>query len=282
MWLRHWNLARDPFPGRPGPFVATPTHAEAAARLVHSIESGARSATLEAGPGLGKSTILARAIEATRGPGRRFARAVGPVDGANLFAQLAVDLGARLPADPGRAASWRALVDAVRLCRWQKIQVVLAVDSAEAIEGDAGRLDLDRLEAVDPGPAARLTVLRVGRPAGASADSADRADWSLPIRLAALTRGEAAAYLAARLAHAGLDRPAFEPRALARLHLHSCGIPRGIDRLAALAMMAAAVAGLELVPPGLVDGAAGEYRGDEPSRAFEGGEVGLVPALGPR
>src|SRR4051812_6741780 len=99
MWQRHWNLDRDPFdPGRPG-FVATPTHSEAVARLVHTIETSGRSARLVAGSGLGKSSVLSRAIEATRGTGRRIGRVSSPVDGAGLFASLAAGLGSRVAAD---------------------------------------------------------------------------------------------------------------------------------------------------------------------------------------
>jgi hypothetical protein len=64
MWTRHWKLARDPFSERDAPFVATEAHAEAEARLAHAIEAAERSATLLAAPGLGKTLVLSRALEA--------------------------------------------------------------------------------------------------------------------------------------------------------------------------------------------------------------------------
>ena len=74
------------------------------------------------------------------------------------------------------------------------------------------------------------------------------------IRLPALTRSEAEQYLAAKLAAAGRDEPTFTPRALNRLHACSLGIPRGLDRLASLALMAGALRGLEIVTPDLIEG----------------------------
>ncbi len=269
MWQRHWNLDRDPFDGRRADFAATPTHAEAVARLVHTIESAGRSARLVAGPGLGKSTVLARAIEATRGPTRRFARATSPGDGAGLFASLAAGLGRRVDPDAGRSAAWRALVDSTRLCRWQGVHVVLAVDECQSLAEAGDRLDLERLDHLDPDPGALLTVIRVGRPSPDPEGVATATDWGLAIRLGPLARSEAAGYVAAKLEAAGRPEPTFTPRALTRLHALSGGVPRGLDRLAALALMAGAVRGLEIVPPEVVDAVARE------SDAFEGLSVGV-------
>ena len=105
MWKRHWKLARDPFAARDVPYVPTPAHAEAEARLVHAIEAGgALGRPCAAAPGLGKTLVLGRALERTRGPSRRIARVAGPVDGPSLLAELAEGLHARLPA--GAAAPW--------------------------------------------------------------------------------------------------------------------------------------------------------------------------------
>jgi type II secretory pathway predicted ATPase ExeA len=65
-------------------------------------------------------------------------------------------------------------------------------------------------------------------------------------------------YLAAKLARAGCTEPLFTPRATTRLHALSGGVPRRIDRLAVLCLIAGAVRGLEAVLPEVVDGVAGE------------------------
>ena len=269
MWKRHWSLDRDPFDDRGAAFVALPGHVEAVSRLVHAIESAGRSARLVAGPGLGKSMVLARALEATRSPTRRVARSIGPGDGAELFASLARGLGARVTPGLARGAAWRILAESARLCRWQGLHVVLSVDDSHELADPSDRRDLDRLDHLDPDPSTRLTILRVGREASRGRDEsnlgASAGDWGLAIRLNSLTRSEASDYLAARLEVAGRPEPAFTPRALTRLHALSGGVPRGLDRLATLALMGAAVRGLEMVPPEVVDASARECLALQPT-----------------
>jgi type II secretory pathway predicted ATPase ExeA len=158
--------------------------------------------------------------------------------------------------------AWRALVEAARLARWQGFQVVLAVDGFEGLVTDSDRMDLERLDELDPDPAARLTVLRLGRPEAIDASNWDRPapanDWSLSVRLEPLTRSETAVYVATKLEAAGRSEPTFTPRAITRLHAMSGGIPRGIDRLASLSLLASAFRRLEMVPPDVIDEAACE------------------------
>ncbi|WP_435015760.1 ExeA family protein [Tundrisphaera sp. TA3] len=265
MWLRHWGLTRDPFGPlahrNPSSFVATPSREEAVARLVHAIEAAHPSARLVAAPGLGKTTVLERAFQLARSPSRRVAVASGPIDGAGLIASLAEGLGVRVAPGAGRASAWRSLADAARLCRFQGLHVVLAVDDCQMLVDPADRLDLDRLDHVDPDPSARVSVIRVGRP-DPDPDGMDRTPrWDLAIRLEAYTRSEAAAYLDARLAASGRPAPTFTPRAQARLHALSGGVPRGLDRLAHLALMAGALRGLEIITPDVVDASAHECDG---------------------
>ena len=257
MWLSYWKLARDPFTGLAGGYVPTATHDEAVARLVHAVESGQRSATLRADSGLGKSTVLARALAETRGPSRRIARAAGPVDGASLFAAVAESLGTRVPAGASRAIAWRALVSAVRLERWQRTQVVVAVDDVHLLSTVYDRADLERLAHLGPASSAPCTVLTAGRDEPEE-DGGGTPAWDIRIRLPRLTRGESALFVTAKLASAGRAEPTFTERAFTRLHARSEGVPRGLDRLAALALMAAAVRGMEIVTPDVVEGVARE------------------------
>jgi type II secretory pathway predicted ATPase ExeA len=260
MWMRHWNLARDPFSGRDAPYVPTPAHAEAEARLVHAIEVAEPTSTLLAAPGLGKSVVLSRALARARDPSRRIARISGPVDGTALLTGLAEGLGVRLPAGAGRALVWKRLADAVRLGRPQGLHVVLAVDDCQHLSTPADRLDLERLAHLDPHPTARVTVVRVGRDPEPGAGP-DAPAWGLAIRLRPLTRSDAERFVTTKLAAAGRDEPAFTPRAITRLHALSAGIPRGLDRLASLALMAGAMRRLEVIPPEVIEGVALECWG---------------------
>jgi MSHA biogenesis protein MshM len=260
VWKTHWKLLRDPFGGGGGPYVPVSPHQEAVARLVDTIETGQRRAVLRAGAGLGKSMVLAQALTETRSPSRRAVLVSSAGDGASLLAGLAEGLGRRVPPGASRGSGWRALGEAVRLCRWQRLRVILAIDDCQYLADPVDRLDLDRLVHLDNHPAARLTVLQVFRsdedeePAGQSA----AAPWELLIRLPALTRGDAEAYLSAKLALAGRPGLTFTRRAITRLHAVSAGNPRTLDRLASLALMAGALRKLEIISPDVVEGVARE------------------------
>ena len=253
---RHWGFTADPFAAGSPPFVATPGHAEAVARLSHAIDTAEHLAILRAPSGLGKSTVLREALERSKGPGRRLSLVRAPLDGPDLLASLTQGLGGRRFA--GRSAAWRGLADAAKLCRFQGLAVVLAVDDSHALDDPADRQDLGRLAHLDPHPAARLTVILAGREdLGAEPSS----PWGLLFRLAPLSRGEAAAYLDAKLAAVGRLGATFTPRAVALLHATSGGNPRGLDRLASLALMAGALRGLEVVGPDVIEGVSRECVG---------------------
>ena len=183
----------------------------------------------------------------------------GLSDGPGWIGSLVAKLGGRIAADASRGPAWKALVESARLCRWQGLHLVIAVNDCHALEESPDRLDLERLDHLDLDPSARLTVLRIGRPDGSDPGPTT---WDLAIRLARLTRSEAVGYLGAKLEMAGRTDPTFTPRAMTRLHAHSGGIPRGLDRLASFALIAGADRGLEIVTPEVVNSVASECLGD--------------------
>ena len=83
----------------------------------------------------------------------------GPPDDLSLLGGLAEGLGVRLSGRENRSSLWRALTEAVRLCRLQNLGVVLAVDDAHEIDDPAA---IDRLTHLDPHPK-RRSPLKVGR-----------------------------------------------------------------------------------------------------------------------
>lgn len=260
MWKRHWGLSADPFLGSASSFVRTSSHDEAVARLSDTIESGQRLALLRAGEGLGKSMVLAQTLVEMRSPYRRFARVSSPADGTTLFSGLAESLGAPPILSLNRTNAWKSLVDAVRVCRLQKLHVVLVVDDCQHLVEDADRRDLERLSHCDPNSSTRLTVLQAHRdPEATGGDpfSAQTA-WQLVVRLHPLTRSETTSYLKEKLAWSGRSGSPFTHRAEGRIHELSGGIPRGIDRLASLGLMAGALQSLDRVTPEVVEGVAGE------------------------
>jgi MSHA biogenesis protein MshM len=255
MWKRHWGLSRDPFLDGKASFIALPAHQEAASRLVYTIETAQRIAVLRADAGLGKTTVLRQALADGRRAGRRIVLTSHPIDAGGLWNDLADQLGAPAAGSrDDRAAGWRRLERAVKVASLEGRRVVLAVDGAEALWDDSNRPDLLRLASFDGGDGTTTVLLAVRE----SGEFAPALPWTLTIGLVPLTRSEVEHYLAAKLAASGCSEPLFTPQAIVRLHALSSGVPRGLDRLASLALMAAASRGLEAVSSEVVDGAARE------------------------
>jgi len=257
VWRGHWGLTRDPFAGRDSPYVSLPSHDEALHRLVHSIEHAERRIVVRAEAGLGKTTVLRAAVAAARSPRRRFVLIRAPADRTQFLGQLAAQLGHPLGLEPSPIGLWGRVARALRVAALEGFQVVVAIEDCEE-RLDAGlRPDLEALGHLGLGAEPGLSVIRVTRtPWDAQPDPAEA--WTLAIRLQRLTRSEVEVYLAAKLAAAGCAEPVFTPRALTRLHARSAGVPRGIERLARLSLMAAAARGLEVIAPEIVEGVASE------------------------
>lgn len=251
VWYRHWGLSRHPFEGAGEPYVSLPSHDEALYRLIHAIEHAHRQVLFRAEAGLGKTTVLRRAIAETRSPDRRMVL-VRPM-GEDL--QLPALIAGRLGYRPGEGLGWRAMARALRVATLQGTRIVLAIDDWSADLAPRMVHDLHVLGRSEAG----LTVIQVGRPSpGGDPEAGDA--WSLGITLRRLTRAQVESYLDAKLAAAGCQDRVFTPRAVTRLHGLSGGIPRGIDHLAAMSLMAGAARGLEVLPPEVVDGVAQEFR----------------------
>jgi general secretion pathway protein A len=252
---RHGRFDRDPFLGMDAEarYVSTPVHDEAVARLLHAIDVGERLVLLRAEAGLGKTAVLARALDEARDPRRKIVVRKAPVDGPSLWSGLAHGLGRRARRCASRGEAWKDLCDAVRVCRLQGLSMVLAIDDDQTLRASGEGQDLDRLVYLGEPSHSGLTVIRVGHPTG---EIEPLADWGPAIPLVPLSRSEAGSYVRAKLAAAGRDEIRFTPGALTRLHALSRGVPRGLDRLASLAIFAAASEGLDQVPPEVVDGVA--------------------------
>jgi type II secretory pathway predicted ATPase ExeA len=258
VWIKHWGFARDPFGELDSAYVPLPSHDEAVARLVHTIETARRRIVFSAPAGLGKTTVLKKALADTKNPRRRFASITCPPEGTLLFTMLAERLGNHLGRESDRLKSWRALDRSIRAASLQGTQVVLVIDDCQQLTTHTARRDLDYLVHLGTHTRADLTIVQVARPdRDRPSDSDD--SWRLAIGLEPLTRSQVEFYLTTKLGAVGCTGPIFTPRAITRLQALSVGVPRGIQQIASLSLMAAAVRGLEMVSPDVVDGVASQF-----------------------
>lgn len=75
----------------------------------------------------------------------------------------------------------------------------------------------------------------------------------LRLHLSGMSQEETAQYIRHHLSQAGVQAEIFTPEAIHRIHQASGGIPRRINKLATLALLAAASAGAHSIDDGLVD-----------------------------
>jgi MSHA biogenesis protein MshM len=253
VWLRHWGLTRDPFGGMHSPYVPLPSHDEALARLIYSIERQQRLITFFAEAGLGKTAVVRQAISQVRKPGRRSVMVHAPSDGLQLLGLLADGMGLPFQTGSDRQQTWRSLARRLRTAAIEGTHIVFVVDGWDTNPDPAVTQDLVALIESGRPHGSTASLIRVGRMN--SDEQETRGDSCvLSIGLQRLTRSEAETYLKAKLAAAGCHEPIFTPRGVTRLHSWSEGVPRALDQLATFSLMAAALQGLEVVSPDVVDG----------------------------
>jgi MSHA biogenesis protein MshM len=259
VWRRHWGLTTDPFLANGSTYVPLASHEEAVARLVYAIESRQPRATLLAEGGMGKTTVLRRVLAQTSEMRRQIVLVDQPRDELLLLTRLSERLGqgslARRAVD--RSAAWRLLDRAVRLLAIQGISLVIAIDNCQNTSDESMSRTLRSLPLLGRSDGATLTVIPAGD-AGSDWLTEEGDDWPPVARIDALTRTETERYLTTKLAWAGCTDPVFTARAVTRLHALSEGVPRTLERLAALCLMAGALRGMEVVTPELADGVAPE------------------------
>jgi len=263
MYEDYWRLNGSPFRNEADDqwFCETPGHDEALARLFFLVEQGRRCGLLAAPAGTGKSLLL-RLLFAEL---ERSQRKVVMVQSAGLDRhELLIELcdALKLQSTDGSTpfTRWRALSD--QLAAWQMahVQSVLLFDRFERAEPDCYRL-IEQLLHLDVCGEGGLTVIVAARPESPVLSGlADLAD--LRIDVLPLDEKQTADYVAGLLQQAGCERQLFEPEALDVLFKRSQGVPRAINRLCDLSLLAAMSEGRDSVEKATVVRAAQELQVD--------------------
>jgi type II secretory pathway predicted ATPase ExeA len=258
MYQQYWGLRESPFRGGLdlSLFHATANHDEALARLNFLLEERRRLGLLSGPVGIGKSMLL-----------EMFARQVGDAGGevvrANLVAAdpmeflwtLAAQFGLNPTFHTTVFALWRRLADHVIESRYQRTQLLVLVDDADAGEPDV--LDLIvRLVQLDPHVDSKLTIILA---------TADEQLGQLHPRLLELAElaialepwdaADTARYVEFALRQVGRETPLFTRAGVRRLHDLADGIPLRIKQLADLALLAGAGLDLSEIDAETVEGA---------------------------
>jgi general secretion pathway protein A len=243
MYHSHWGLKHSPFSGGLDrrSFFASPTHDEALARLHFLVEQRRRVGVLLGPAGTGKSLLLEVFAGEVRRRGGDAARLSLLGLGSHEFLFLLADaLGLNPQPHDSLVALWRNVLERLSENRYQDLDTVLLFDDAD--EADEAVLEqLARLAQHNPTPAARLTLVLAASPQRIERLGRRLLGLvELRIDIQPWEAADTAEYVEGTLRRAGCERAVFEPAALVRLHELAHGIPRRVNQLADLALLAAA------------------------------------------
>jgi general secretion pathway protein A len=249
MYQAHWGLRDDPFRNSldPGRFFRSPPYDEALARL-HFLIEGAWRFGLVLGPaGIGKSLLTqVFASELKRTPTQVVQVALQGLECNEVLWHLAAGLGLAPGTGDRTASLWRQIMDRLTEFRYQQLPCVIILDDLDRAASQVPEL-VGRLLHASDAPESRITIVATAQAGefGRLGRLLDLVD--LRIDLAPWTLEETADYLRTAVMQAGCTRSIFHSSAVESIHQLSRGVPRRINQLAELVILAGAANALRQI-----------------------------------
>jgi len=241
MYEHYWGLTSAPFAKRLGgrTFYESPVHEEALARLFYCIEENKALAILHGPAGCGKSQLLSIVARQVRRTQRYFAF----VDAAEVCERgflNHLDRELRLGGVESDSVSlrWRRLRDFFHSTQEAGLQTVLALDGLEHAEESVLRA-ISRLVSLHNQSLADLTIIASFNHSNVSSrlkELFELADMGVEVK--PFERPETESYIQNRLESSGGRRTVFQSDAIDQLQQITGGVPREINRLCELALLA--------------------------------------------
>ncbi|MEX2111928.1 MAG: AAA family ATPase [Pirellulales bacterium] len=256
MYLSYWGLGESPFRASLDVrcFHQGLAQEEAIARLHFLVEEHRTLGLLVGTSGSGKSMLLE--VFARQLPRVRTHSALLNVAGVDLheFLWLAAGrLGVEVSPHASQFTLARTVVDHLIANRYQQLSTVLLVDDADEAQEEV-LIEVARLAQINADRNAQITIVLAAKPSRIGRLGARLLDLAeLRIDVDGWEDDETAAFVKSSLARAGRSTTVFSEAALARLHEQSGGIPRRVQQLADLALLAGAGQNLGQIDPELID-----------------------------
>ncbi len=261
MYEAYWELPETPFDNAVDArwFYESEPHEEALARLFFLIEQHRRCGFLSGPSGTGKTLLLQLLVREVS----RSQRDVAFVDLYGLTAPEALwRLATELDLGPTETMSvrkmWRAIEDHLNGARMSQSQTVIVFDHLDQADNDCLQM-LTRLLNYDGGQSRWLTVIASCRELSLPRQMEDLRDRiDLRVELQPLDPANTAGYIRETLRKAGCPRQIFDEDALTNMFELTQGIPRQINRVCDLSLLAGMGEQKEVIDAGTVDAAVRE------------------------
>lgn len=238
-----WSWNDAPFSTKLDPrrFYPGVSQEESLSRLHFLVDNHRRLGILTGPSGCGKSLLLEVAAKQFRQQNRQvFLSSVVGVDADEFLWKLAAGLGANPQVDMKPLQLWRDIGDLVAANRYQRIATVLLLDDVEEAESEVLSA-IARLLQSDNGDDSRLTLIVASETSRAHLLSRRlQEQCDLRVELEPWSEPEVASFVRRSLASAACAPDLFGDAALQRLFELTEGIPRRVQQLAQLSLVAAA------------------------------------------
>lgn len=256
MYESYWGLSASPFTNQLSTrwFHESGVHEEALARLFYLIEQKRGFGLLSGSDGTGKSLTLRVLCEQVKRSQRHvaFTNLLG-LDAHEMLWNLALSLGLAPDESESRWKLWRRIADQMQSLQLTRTQTVFVFDHLERADSTCLSL-LERLfcTAEDTaGLATFITAVRTKELPRLSGLLSELAD--LRVELNPFQFDETAEFIGDLLNQAGSAREIFTNDATLRIHTHTQGCPRLINRLCELSMIAGMAGDKDRIDGPLVD-----------------------------
>ncbi len=238
-----WSWNDAPFSTKLDPrrFYAGVSQEESLSRLHFLVDNRRRMGVLTGPSGCGKSMLLDVAARQFRRQNRQVVLLSAVGLGLDEFLwQLGAGLGANPPIDTSIRQLWRDVNDRIKASRYQQINTVIMVDDLEEAETEvlSAVTRILHLDASDDSFMTVVAACETGRTHLLGESIHEQCE--LHVELEAWTREEVEDFVRSALSSAACSPDMFTSNSIGRLMQLSDGIPRRVQQLAQLSLIAAA------------------------------------------
>lgn len=243
MYEKYWGLSQKPFLNTPDPrfLYHSAQHEEALSRLIYAVGERIGAAMLTGAFGCGKTVIAHALLKELSAQKYKTAYIFNPrLDDIDLLRMIAHQLGVTEP--PVRKTDvLNSLQDALLNNMRNGKETVIIIDEAHTINDDNIFEEIRLLLNFQLEDRFLLTLFLLGQP-----ELKEKVDENIQLEqrinikchLESLSREDTKNYVIHRLAVAGRNEPAFTEEAIDSIFDYSGGIPRRINRLCDICLLA--------------------------------------------